>query len=132
MPSKHLILCHPLLLMPSIFPRIRVLSNESGFHIRWPVFWSFSFNINPFNDHSGLISFQSGDSQESSPTPQFKGINSLALDFIVQFSHSYMTTGKNIALTRWTFMDKVMSLFFNMLSRLVITFLPRMKCLLIS
>ena len=92
---------------------------------------SFSFNINPFNDDSGLISFQSGDSQESSPTPQFKGINSLALDFIVQFSHSHMTTGKNIALTRWTFMDKVMSLLFNMLSRLVISFLPRMKCLLI-
>ena len=139
MPSNHLILCHPLLLLPSIFSSIRVFSNESVLHIRWLKYWSFS--ISPSNKHPGLISFRRLvgspcspiDSQESSPTPQFKSINSSALSFlIVQFSHLYMMTGKTIALTRWTFIDKVMSLLFNMLSRLVITFPPRSKCLLIS
>jgi len=141
--SNHLILCHPLLLLPSIFSSIRVFSNESVLRIRWPTYWSFSFSISPSNEYSGLISFRirlvgspccPGDSQESSPTPQFKSINSLVLSFlyIVQLSHPYMTTGKTIALTRWTFVGKVMSLLFNMLSRLVITFLPRSKHLLIS
>jgi len=131
MPSNHLILCRPLLLLPSIFPSIRVFSNESALHIRWPKYWSFSFNISPSNEHPGLISFRM-DSQESSPTPQFKSINYLALSFIVQLSPPYMTTGKTIALTRQTFVGKVMSLLFNMLSMLVITFLPRSKRLLIS
>ena len=142
MPSNLLILCCPLLLLPSIFPSIRVFSDESALHIRRPKYWSFSYNINPSNEHPGLISFKDGligspcslmDSQESSSTPQFKSINSSVSGFfIVQLSHPYITTGKTTALTRWTFVGKVMSLLFNILSRLVITFLPRSKCLLIS
>ena len=139
MPSNHLILCHPFLLPPSIFPSIRVFSNESVLRIRWPKYWSFSFNISPSSEYSGLISFRIGspcsprDSQESYPTPQFKCINSLALAFfIVQLSHPCKTTGKIIALTRQTFVGKVMFLFFNMLSRLVIAFLPRSKHLFIA
>ena len=135
MPSHHLILCHPLLLPPSIFPSIRVFSNVSALHIRWPKYWSFSFSISPSNEHPGLISFSmdlvespcsSKDSQESSPTPQFRS-NKLfggSAFFMVQLSLPYMTTGKAIALTRWTFVDKVMSLLFNMLSQLVITLFP--------
>ena len=131
MPSNHLILCHPLLLLPSIFPSIKVFSNGSVLHIRWPKFWSFSFSISLSNEYSGLISFRIDwvlspcsprDSQESSPAPQFKSINWCSTFFMVQLSHPYMTTGKTIALTRWTFVDKAMSLLFNMLSRLVITF----------
>ena len=141
MPSNHLILCHPLLLLPSIFPSIRVFSNESVLHIRWPKYWSFSFSISPSNEYSGLISFrmdwldllQSRDSQESSPTSQLKAsILWCSAFFIVQLSHPFMTTGKTIALTRWTCVGKVMSLLFNMLSRLVIAFLPKNKHLLIS
>ena len=143
MPSSHLILGCPLLLLPSIFPSIRVFFNESTLCMTWPKYWSFSFSISPSNEHPGLVSFRmdrlvgspcSGrDSQESSPAPQFKSINSLALSFL----HSPTLTSihdhwKTIALTRWTFIGKVMSLFFNMLSKLVITFLPRSKCLLIS
>ena len=124
MPSNHLILCHPLLL-PSIFPSIRVFSNESVLCIRWPNYWSLSFSISPSNEYSGLISFRmdwldllARDSQESSPTPQFKSINSSVLSFLYsQLSHPYMTTGKMIALTRQTFIGKVMSMLFNMLSR---------------
>ena len=139
MPSNHLILCRPLLLLPSIFPSIRVFSNESARHIRWPKYWSFSFNINPSNDHPGLISFRMDwlDLLAVQGTPksllQHRSSKALILwpsaFFRVQFSHPNMTTGKTIALTRWTFVDKVMSLLFNMLSRLVITFLPRSKCL---
>ena len=141
MPSNHLIPCCPLLLLPSIFPSIRVFSNESVLHIRWPKNWSFRFNSSPINEHSGLISLrwtgwislQSKDSQESSTTPQLKSINFQCLAFfIVQLSHPYMTTEKTIALTSRTFVGKVMSLLFNMLSKLVITFLPRSKRLLIS
>ena len=143
MPSSYVILCHPLLLLPSIFPSIRVFSNESTLHMRWPKYWSISFSISPSKEYPGLISFRMDwlvgspcsprDSQESPPTPQFKSINSLVLSFfVVQLSHPYMTTRKTIALTRQTFVDKVMSLLFNMLSRLVITFLPRSKHLLIS
>ena len=142
MPSNHLILCHPLLFPPSIFPSIRVFSNESVLHIRWPKCWSFSFNISPSKEYSGLISFrmdrldllvvqgtlksllQHHSSKASSPW--------CSAFFIVQLSHPYMTTGKAIVLTRRTFVGKVMSLLFNMLSRLVITFLPRSKCLFIS
>ena len=130
------------LLLPSIFASIRVFSNESVLHIRRPKYWSFSYNINPSNEHPGLISFKDGligsscslmDSQESSPTPQFKSINSWVPGFfIVQLSHPFITTGKTTALTRRTFVGKVMSLLFNMLSRLVITFLPRSKCLSVS
>ena len=150
-PSNHLILCHPLLLPPSIFPSIRVFSNESALCIRWPKYWSFSFNISPSNEHTGLISFRmdwldllavqgtlksllqhSQLQQESTPT-QFKvSILWHSAFFRVQLSHKYMTTGKTIALTRRTFVGKVMSLVFNMLSRLVITFLPSSKRLLIS
>ena len=170
-----IILCHPLLLLPSIFPSIRVLSNESTLHIRWPKYWTFNFNISPSTEHSGLISFrldwltllavqfssvqfsrsvvsdslrphESQHARPPCPSP-IPGVtlNSLlqhhswkesilwcSAFFIVQLSYPYMTTGKTIALTRWTFVDKVMSLLFNMLSRLVITFLPRSKCLLIS
>ena len=141
MRSNNLIICCPLLLLPSIFPNIRVFSNESVLHIRWPKYWSFSFSITPFNEYSGLISFRMDwldlfavqGTQEFSLTPQFKSINSLfSAFFIVQLSRSYMTTGKTIALTKWTFVGKVMSLFFDMLSGLVIAFLPRSKCLLIS
>ena len=140
MPSNHLILCCPLLLLLSIFPSIRVFSNESVLHIRWPKHWSFSFSISPSNEYSGLISFgidwldllavqgtlksllQHHSSEAS--------ILQHSAFFIVQFSHPYVTTGKIIALTRWTFVGKVMSLLFNML--LVIAFLPRSKSLLIS
>ena len=142
MPSNHVILCHPLLLLPSIFPSIRVFFNESVFHIRWPKYWSFSFNISPSNEHPGLIS------------PRMDWLDLLAVQgtlesllqhhsskasnlrrsafFIVQLSHPYMTTRKTIALSRQTFVGKVVSLLFNMLSRLAITFLPRSKRLLIS
>ena len=140
MPSNHLILCPPLLLLPSIFPSIRVFSNESALRIRWPNYWSFS--ISPSNEYSGLISFRMGwldllavqgtlqsllqhHSSEASILPH-------SAFFIVQLSHPYMTTGKTTALTRQTFVGKVMSLLFNMLSRSVITFLPRSKRLLIS
>ena len=142
MPSSHLILCHPLLLLPSIFPSIRVFSNESAFCIRWPKHWSFSFNINPSNEHPGLISFRMDWLDFLAVQGTLKNLlqhcSSKALIllhsafFIVQLSHPYMTTGKTIALTRWTFVGKVMSLLFNILSRLVITFLPRSKHLLIS
>ena len=141
MPSSHLILCCPLLLLPPIPPSIRVFSNESTLHMSWPKYWSFSFSISPSNEYSGLISFMDGlvgcpcsprGSQESSLTPQFKSINSLTLNFIVQLSSPYMTNRKIIALTRWTLVGKVMSLLFNMLSKFVIAFLPRSKHLLIS
>ena len=124
MPSNHLILWHPLLLPPSIFPSIRVFSNESILHIRWPKYWSFSFSISPSNENSGLISFRVDwldllgvqCTQESSRTPQFKSINSSALSFhSVELSHPYITTGKTRALNRWTFVGKVMSLLLNML-----------------
>ena len=141
MPSNPLILCHPLLLLPLIFSSIGIFSNESVLPIRWPKYWSFSFSISPSNDCSGLISIRIDwfdllavqGTQASSPTPQFKRINSSALSLLhVRLSHPYMTTGETIALTRRTFVGKVMSLLFNMLSRLVITFLPRSKHLLIS
>ena len=138
MPSNHLILYHPLLLLLSIFPSIRVFSNESALRIRW----SFSFNISPSNEHSGLISFSMDWLDLLAVQGTLKSLlqhhSSKAsifwhsAFFIVQLSHPYMTIGKTIALTRWTFVGKVMSLLFNMLSRLVITFLPRSKCLLIS
>ena len=144
MPSSHLILCCPLLLLPPIPPSIRVFSNESTLHMRWPKHWSFSFSIIPSKEHPGLISFRMNglvgspcsprDSQESSPPPQFKSINSSVLSFLhsptLTSVHDF--TGKTIALTRRTFVGKIMSLLFNMLSRLVITILPRSKCLLIS
>ena len=142
MQSNHLILCCPLLLLPSIFPSIRVFSNESALHIRCPKYWSFSFSISPSNEHPGLISFRMDwldllaiQGTLKSLLQHHSSKASILLCsafFIVQLSHPYMTTGKIIALTRWTFVDKVMSLLFNMLSRLVITFLPRSKCLLIS
>ena len=142
MPSNHLILCHPLLLLPSIFPTIRVFSNESALHIRRPKYWSFSFNISPSSEHPGLMPFQmdwldlravQGTLRSLLQHQSSKAsILRHSAFFIIQLSHSYMTTGKTIALTRWTFVDKVMSLLFNMLSRLVITFLPRSKQLLIS
>ena len=131
MPSNHLILCCPLLFPPSIFLRIRVFLNESVLLILWPKYWSFSFNISPSNEYSGLISSRVEwldllavqGTQESSPTPQFKSIKSSALTLLYgQLSHPYMTTGKTIGLTRQTFVGKVMSLLFNMLSRLIITF----------
>ena len=142
MPSDHLILCCPLLLLPSIFPSIRFFSSESALHIRWPKYWSFSFNISPSNEHSGLISFRMDWLDLLAVQETLKSllqhhsskasILQHSAFFIVQLSHPYMTTGKTIALTRWTFVGKVMSLLFNMLSRLVITFLPKSKCLLIS
>ena len=134
MPSKHLILCHPLLLWPSIFPSIRVFSNKSALHIRWPKYWSFSFNISPSNEYSGLISFRmdwlnllavQGTLKSLLQHSSNPSICQHSAFIIVQLSHPYMTTGKTITLTRWTFVGKVMSLLFNMLSRLVITFLPR-------
>ena len=142
MPSNHLILCRPLLLSPWIFPRIKVFSNKSVLHIRWPKYWSFSFSISPSNEHSGLISF----SIDWLDILAVQGtINSLlqhhnskasmlqcSAFFIVQLSHPYVTTGKNTALMRRTFVGKVMSLVLNMLSTLVIIFLPRSKHLLIS
>ena len=137
MPSNHLIFCRPLLLPPSIFPSIRVFSNESAFHIRWPKDWSFSFSISPSNEHPGLISFRmdwldlfavQGTLKSLLQHHSSKAsILQCSAFFIVQLSHPYMTTGKTIALTRRTFVDKVMSLLFNILSRLVITFLPRSK-----
>src|SRR5574342_507380 len=142
MTSSHLILCHPLLLPPSIFPSIRVFSNESALCIRWSKYWSFIFNISPSNKHPGLISFRmdwldllavQGTLQESLQHHSSKAsILWCSAFFTVQLSHPYMTTGKTIALTRRNFVGKVMSLLFNMLSRLVITFLPRSKRLLIS
>ena len=144
MPSNYLILCRPLLFLPSIFPSIRVFSNESVLHIRWPKYWnfSFSFSISPSNEYSGLISFRMDwlDLLAVQGTPKSllqhhsskASILWCSAFFIVQLSHPYMTTGKYINLTRWAFVGKVMSLLFNMLSRLVIAFLPRSKCLLIS
>ena len=142
MPSKHLILCRPLLLLPSIFPSIKVFSNESVLHIRWPKYWSFSFNISPSNEQSRLISFRMDwlallavQGTLKSLLQHHSSKASILLCsafFMVQLSHPYMTTGKTMALTRWTFIGKVMSLLFNMLSRLVITFLPRSKHLSIS
>ena len=137
MPSSHLILCYPLLLLPSIFPSIRVFSSESALCIRWLKYWSFSFSISPSNEHPGLISFRmdwldllavqgtlkSLLQHHSAKASSFQ----CSTFFIVQLSHPYMTTGKTIALTRWTFAGKVMSLFFNILSRLVIIYLPRSK-----
>ena len=142
MPSNHLILCWPLLLLPSIFPSIRVFSNESALCIRWPQFWRFNLSISPFNEYSGLISFRMNWLHLLAVKVSFKSLPQnhsskasvlqCSSFFLVQFSHPYMTTGKNIALTRRTFVGEVRSLLFNMLSRLVITFLPRSKCLLIS
>ena len=135
MPSNHLILCRPLLLLPSIFPSIRVFSNESVLHIRWPKYRSFSFSISPSNEYSGLISFRmdwldllavQGTLKSLLQCHSSKAsILQCSAVFIVQLSYPYMTTRKTIPLTRWTFVGKVMSLLFNMLSRLVITFLPR-------
>ena len=137
-----LILCHPLLLPPSIFPSIRVFSNESVLCIRWPKYWSFSFSISPSNEHSGLISFRmdwldllavQGTLRSLLQHHSSKAsVLWCSAFFMVQLSHPYMTTGKTIALTRWTFVGKVMSLLFNMLSRFIIAFLPRGKHLLIS
>ena len=142
MPSNHLILCHPLLLLPSIFPSIRVFLNESVLLIRWPKYWSFTFSISPSNEYSGLIPFR----MDRLDLPAVQGTLKNLLQhhssqasilqhstfFIAQLSHPYMTTGKTIALTRWTFVGKVIYLLFNILSRLVTTFLPRNKRLLIS
>ena len=142
MPSSHLILCRPLLLLPPIPPSIRVFSNESTPRMRWPKYWSFSFSISPSNEHPGLISFRMDwlDLLAVQGTPKSllqhhsskASILQCSAFFPVQLSHPYMTTGKTIALTRRTFLGKVMSLLFNMLPRLVITFLPRSKRLLIS
>ena len=144
MPSNHLILCCPLLLLPSIFPSIRVFSNEWALHIRWPKYWDFSFNISPSNEYSCLISFRIDWFDLFAVQEALKSllqhhsskasILRCSAFFIVQLSHQYMTTttGKTIALTRQTFFAKVMSLLFNMLSRLVINFLPKSKCLFIS
>ena len=135
MPSNHLILCRTLLLLTSIFPGNRAFSNESALRIRWPKYWSFSFSISPSNEHPGLISFRMDCMDLVAVQETLKGllqhhsskaaILQCSAFFIVQLSHPYMTTGKTIALTRWTFVHKVMSLLFNMLSRLLITFLPR-------
>ena len=141
MPSNHLVVCRPLLLLPSIFPSIRVFANDSALHLRWSKYWSFSLSISPSNEHPGQISFRidwldllavqgtlkSLLQHHSSKT----SILRRSAFFIVQLSHPYMTTGKTIALTRWTFVDKVMSLVFNTLSKLVITSLPRSKHFLI-
>ena len=142
MPSSHLILCRPLLLPPSIFPSIRVFSSESALRIRWPKYWSFSFTIRPSNEYSGLISFRMDWLDLLAVQGTLKSLlqhHSAKVSilqhsafFIAQHSHPYMTTGKTIALTRRTFVGKVMSLLFNMLSRLVIAFLSRSKFLLIS
>ena len=142
MPSNHLILFHPLLFLPSIFPSIRIFSNESVLPIRWPKHWSFSFSISPSNEYSGLISFRIDRLDLLAVQGTLKSllkhhtskasILQCSPSFIVQLSHPYMTTGKTIALTRQNFVGKVMSLLFNMLPRLVITFLPRSKHLLIS
>ena len=137
LPSSHLILCHPLLLLPPIPPSIRVFSNESTLRMRWPKYWSFSFSISPSNEHPGLICFRMDRLDLLAVQGTLKSLlqhNSSEASFFqcsaffaVQLSHPYKTTGKTIALTRWTFVGKVMSLVFNMLSRLVITFLPRSK-----
>ena len=142
MPSSHVILCRPLLLLPSIFPSIRVFSKESALHITWPKYWSFNFNISPSNEHPGLISFRMDWldllAVQGTLTSLLQHHSSKAsilwrsAFFIVQLSHPYMITGQTIALTRWNFVCKVMSLLFNMLSRLIIAFLPKSKCLLIS
>ena len=142
MPSNHLILCHPLLLLPSIFLNIRVFSNESALCMRWPKYWSFSFNISPSSKHPGLISFRMDWLDLLAVQGTLKSLlqhhsskASILLCsafFIIQLSHPYMTTGKTIALTRWTFVDKIMYLLLNKLSRLLITFLQRDKGLLIS
>ena len=142
MPSNHLILCCPLLVLPSIFPSIRVFSNDSVLCIRWPKYWSFIFSISPSNEYSGLISFRMDWLDLLAFQETLKrllqhhsskaSILWCSAFFIVQPSHPYMTTGKTVALTRWTFVGKAMSLLFNMLSRLVTTFLPRSKRLLIS
>ena len=142
MPSSHLILCRPLLLLPSIPPSIRVFSNESALRIRWPKYWSFSYSVSPSNEHPGLISLRMDWLDLLAVQGMLKNLLQhhsskasvlrCSSFFIVQLSHPYVTTGKTIALTRRTFVDKVMSLLLNMLSRLVITFLPRSKCLLIS
>ena len=136
-PSNHLILCHPLLLLPSIFPSLRAFSNESVLRIRWPKYWSFSFSISPSNEYSGLISFRMDRLDLLAVQGTLKNLlqhhsSKASAFFTVQLSHPYMTTGKTVALTRWTFVSKVLSLLFNMLSRLAITFLPRSKRLLIS
>ena len=141
MPSSHLILCHPLLLLPSIPPSIRVFSNESTHRIRWPKYWSFSVSITPSEEIPGLISSRmdrvdllavQGTCKSLQHHSSKASILQRSAFFTVQLSHPYMTNGKTIALTRRTFVGKVMSLLFNMLSKLVITFLPRSKCLLIS
>ena len=136
-PSNQLVLCHPLLLLPSIFPSIRVFSSESALHIRWSKYWSFSFSINPSNEHPGLISFRMDWLDLLAVKGTLKSllqhcsskasILQCSAFFIVQLLHPFMITGKSIALTRWTFVGKVMSLFFNMPSRLVIAFVPRSK-----
>ena len=141
-PFNHLILYHPLLLLPSIFPSIKVFSNESVLSMRWPKYWSFSFNISPSSEYSGLLSFRMDWLDLLAVLGTLKtllqhhsskaSILQCSVFFIVQLSHPYMTTGITIALTKQTFVGKVMSLLFNMLSRLVITFFPRSKCLLIS
>ena len=140
MPSNHLILCRPHLFQPSVFPRIRVFSNELVLHIRWPKYWSFSFSISPSGEYSGLISFRMNWLDLLAVQGTLKSllqhhsakasILQCSAFFIVQLSHPYLTTGKTIALTRWIFVGKVMSLLFNMLSRLVIAFLPGSKHLL--
>ena len=137
MPSNHLILCHPLLLLPSIFPNIRVFSNKSALHVRWPKYWSFSFNISPSNEYPGLISFSMDWLDLLAVQGTLKSLlqhyNSkvsilwCSAFFMVQLSHSYMSTGKTIALTRETFVGKVMSLPFNILSRFVMTFFQRVS-----
>ena len=142
MPSNHLILCHPLLLLPSIFPSIRVFSNESVLHIRWPNYWSVSFSISPSNEYSALISFRIDWLDFLAVQGTLKSLLQhhsskastlwCSVFFMVQLLHPYMTTGKTIAFTRWIFVGKLMSLLFNALYRLVISFLPRTKDLLIS
>ena len=142
MQYSHLILCHPLLLLPAIPPSIRVFSNESTLRMRWPKYWSFSLSISPSNEHPGVVSFRMDWLDLLAVQGTLKSLlqhhssKALILQFsaffIVQLSQSYMTTGKTIALTRWTFVGKVILLLFNKLSRLVITFLPRSKCLLMS
>ena len=142
MPPSHLIFCHPLLLQPAIFHSIKVFSNESVLHIRWPKYWNFSLRISPSNECSGWICFRMNwfnllfiqGSLKSLPQHHSSKASILQCSafFIVQLSHPYMTTGKTIALTTWTFVGKVISLLFNMMSRLIINFLPRSKCLLIS
>ena len=142
MPSSHLILCRPLLLLPPIPPSIRVFSNESTHHMRWPKYWSFSFSIRPSNEHPGLISFRMNWLDILAVQGTLKSLLQhhsskasilwYSAFFTVPLSHPYMTTGKTIPLTRRTFVDKVMSLLFNMLSRLVITFLPRSKKIILK